>query len=180
MATIEPVANVSLNPTVVITNNATASSSASPLSNLTATPPNNCTPQEDSDDEQQILEMINNARAQNNIYPLTLNRKLSAAAYMHSKDMACNNYVDHTGSDGSTWYTRIQAEKYTYSYASENIYVGSPDFGGTPQGAFTWWMNDEIHRDNILSIKVSDIGIGYAFYTNSSYGGYYTVDFAKP
>ncbi|MDR3575955.1 MAG: NBR1-Ig-like domain-containing protein [Anaerolineaceae bacterium] len=184
--------NAPQNPTTVVSNTATPEVSVTPLDDsspnstatainkATSTPSNTCSPQENSDDEQQILGLINNARAQNNLYPLKLNNKLSAAAYLHSSDMACNNYVDHTGSDGSTWFTRIQAEKYTYSYASENIYVGNPAFGGTPQGAFTWWMNSQIHRDNILSIKVSDIGIGYAFYQASDYGGYYTLDFAKP
>jgi len=174
------VANATLNPTAIVINNNAPSTLSTASSNATSTPSNTCTPQENSDYEQQILAMINNARAQNNLNPLTLKSKLSAAAYMHSKDMACNNYVDHTGSDGSTWFTRIHAQNYAYSYASENIYVGNPDFGGSPQGAFTWWMNDQIHRDNILNTKVSEIGIGYAFYTNSSYGGYYTVDFAKP
>ncbi len=128
----------------------------------------------------QVLSLINGARADNNLPALTLNPKLSAAAQAHSKDMACNDFVDHTGSDGSTWYTRVKAQGYKYAYASENIYVGNPAFGGDPQGAFTWWMNSQIHRDNILSKKVTEIGIGYAFYDKSTYGGYYTVDFAHP
>jgi uncharacterized protein YkwD len=141
---------------------------------------NTCTPQQNSDYEQQLLKMINNARAQNKLSPLALNSRLSAAAFTHSADMACKDYVDHAGSDGSTWFTRIKAQSYAYSYASENIYVGNPAFGGTPSGAFDWWMNSQVHRDNILSTKVSEIGIGYAFYPNSSYGGYYTLDFARP
>jgi uncharacterized protein YkwD len=167
-------------PSTSTSNPTTSNPSANTSNTTTSNPSNMCTPQENSDYEQQILGLINNARAQNNLTPLSLNGRLSAAAVMHSTDMACKNYVDHTGSDGSTWFTRIQAKKYKYSYASENIYVGNPAFGGTPGGAFTWWMNSQIHRDNILSIKVSDIGIGYEFYPNSTYGGYYTLDFAKP
>ncbi len=172
--------NTSSNPTASPLNKATPNPTTTTSNNPASTPSNTCTPQENSDFEQQILGFINNARVQNNLSPLTLNSKLSAAAFSHSSDMACKNYIDHTGSDGSTWFTRIQAEKYKYSYASENIYVGNPAFGGTPAGAFTWWMNSQIHRDNILSVKVNDIGIGYAFYPNSTYGGYYTLDFAKP
>jgi len=139
-----------------------------------------CTPQEDKGNEQQILGMINDARSKQGLNPLQLSSKLSAAAYAHSADMACNNYVDHAGSDGSTWYTRIKAAGYNYSYATENIYVGNPAFGGTPQGAFDWWMNSQVHRDNILSTRVTEIGIGYAYDASSTYGGYYTLDFAKP
>ena len=87
---------------------------------------------------------------------------------------------DHAGSDGSTWYSRIQAQDYTYAYATENIYVGNPAFGGTPEGAFDWWMNSPVHRDNILSAKVTEIGIGYAYSESSTYGGYYTLNFARP
>jgi uncharacterized protein YkwD len=173
-------ATTSANPTATNLDKATPNPTTTTSNNTTSAPSNTCTPQENSDYEQQVLGLINNARAQNNLSPLALNNKLSAAAVMHSTDMACKNYIDHTGSDGSTWFTRIQAEKYKYTYASENIYVGNPAFGGTPAGAFNWWMNSQIHRDNILSIKVSDIGIGYTFYPNSTYGGYYTLDFAKP
>ncbi len=139
-----------------------------------------CTGQTNSDYINIVLSLINQARAANNLPALTLNAKLSAAAQAHSNDMACNDFIDHVGSDGSTWFTRIQAQGYTYSYASENIYVGNPAFGGDANGAFTWWMNSQVHRDNILSPKITQIGIGYTFYTKATYGGYYTVDFAHP
>ena len=128
----------------------------------------------------QLLTLINAARSGQNLKPLTLQSQLSAAAVVHSVDMACNNFIDHTGSDGSSWFTRIQAQGYAYSYASENIYVGDPSFGGDAQGAFTWWMNSQVHRDNILSKKITQIGIGYAYFSGSKFGGYYTLDFARP
>ena len=143
-------------------------------------PSDTCTLQQDSGYEQQLLEEINSARAAQGLNPLKLDSELSAAAYTHSADMACQDYVDHNGSDGSTWYSRIQVQGYAYTYAAENIYVGNPAFGGTPDGAFTWWMNSKVHRDNILSTKVTDVGIGYAYSSGSTYGGYYTLDFARP
>jgi uncharacterized protein YkwD len=94
--------------------------------------------------------------------------------------MACNNFVDHSGSNGSSWYDRINAQGYVFTSATENIYVGNPQFGGTTQGAFEWWMNSQIHRDNILAGKMTDIGVGYVFNADSEYGGYYTVNFARP
>ena len=139
-----------------------------------------CPAQRNTDYEQQVLALINSARTAQGLNELSLQPQLSAAAYAHSLDMACNNFVDHTGSDGSRWSQRVAAQGYKASYVEENIYVGNPDFGGTPQGAFDWWMGDQIHRDNILSNKVTEIGIGYAYDANSTYGGYYTVDFAKP
>jgi uncharacterized protein YkwD len=128
----------------------------------------------------QILTLINTTRANAGLKALTLQAKLSAAAQVHSQDMACSSRLDHTGMDGYTWYTRIQAQGYNYVYASENIFAGSPGFSGDPQGAFDWWMASKIHHDNNMNPKVSEIGIGYAFYQASQYGGYYTLDFALP
>jgi uncharacterized protein YkwD len=139
-----------------------------------------CGAQQNAAYQSQVLSLINGVRAQNGLSALTPQGPLAAAALKHSRDMACNNFVDHTGTDGSTWFTRIQAQGYAYSDALENIYVGSPDFGGTPDGAFDWWMNSTIHRNNILNAKVTSIGVAYVFNPASTYGGYYTVVFARP
>jgi uncharacterized protein YkwD len=140
-----------------------------------------CTAAENSSFENQVLALINSARESAGLSALTLNAQLSAAALEHSRDMACVDFIDHTGSDGSTWYDRVAARGYAnYSSARENIYVGDPSYGGSPDGAFTWWMNSQVHRDNILYTSVSEIGIGYVFYSDSSYGGYFTVVFARP
>jgi uncharacterized protein YkwD len=142
--------------------------------------PPNCNPERNTSFENQVLTLINQARASNGLASLNTNQKIAASALVHSTDMACNNFVDHSGSNGSSWYDRITAQGYVYSSATENIYVGNPQFGGTPQGAFEWWMNSQIHRDNILDVKMTDIGVGYIFNADSEYGGYYTVNFARP
>jgi len=49
-----------------------------------------------------------------------------------------------------------------------------------PQRAFTWWMNSAPHRANLLSPNYTDIGLGYAYSADSSYGGYFTAVFARP
>lgn len=139
-----------------------------------------CTFQPNDSYLSQVLALINQARTAANLPALTLNAKLAAAAQVHSVDMACRNYWGHIGSDGSDWYARVKAQKYNYAYASENVYVGSPQYGGDAQGAFDWWWKSPIHHDNMMSKKVTEIGIGYAFTTTSQYGGYYTIDFGKP
>jgi uncharacterized protein YkwD len=136
--------------------------------------------------ESQILGLINQQRQNYGLEPLTPNVALSNAALFYSTDMACNNRTDftrHTDSSGNRWYQRINAQGYSYSVALENVYVGNPTYGGpdgTPQGAISWWMNSPIHKANILNPDVSQIGIGYVFVANSTYGGYYTTDFASP
>ena len=140
-----------------------------------------CAATENNDYENQVLSMINSARESAGLSSLTLSSQLTAAALEHSQVMACADFVDHNGSDGSTWYDRVAAQGYAnYNSARENIYVGDPSFGGTPDGAFTWWMNSQVNRDNILFASITEIGIGYVFNSNSSYGGYFTVVFARP
>jgi uncharacterized protein YkwD len=148
--------------------------------NTPATSSTACAAQRNSDYENQVVTLINQARTSNGLAPLQPDAQLSAAALAHSMDMACNDFVDHTGSDGSSWPDRIAAQGFPFSIAYENIYVGNPDFGGTPEGAFEWWMNSQVHRDNILNPDAVYIGVGYVFNASSTYGGYYTVDFTKP
>lgn len=125
--------------------------------------------------EAQLLQLINNERQSRGLSPLALQNQLSAAATTHSADMACNSFLDHSGSDGSNYSQRVKAQGYAASYASENVYAG-----GTPQDAFMWWMNSPVHRDNLLSNKATQIGIGYAYSAKSRFGGYYTLVFGKP
>jgi uncharacterized protein YkwD len=149
---------------------------------ISASPPisPSCQVQRFTDFETQILAMINQVRAENGLPALTLQPQLSAAAHNHSSDMACNNFMDHTGSDKSNFNARIKAQGYTASYTSENIYAGSPEFGGDAAGAFDWWMHSDIHRRNILSEKVTSIGIGVAYNPSSKFQAYYTLNFTRP
>jgi uncharacterized protein YkwD len=144
------------------------------------TPTGGCTLEKNQAYIDQLLSLINDVRAKNSLPALTLDPHLSAAAQVHSEDMACKNFMDHTGSDGSNWADRVKNQGYKFSYVSENIYAGDPTFSGDAQGAFDWWMNSKVHRDNILSPKVTQIGIGFASSPTAKYKGRYTLNFARP
>ncbi len=124
---------------------------------------------------RDIQSLINAERLKNGLLALGLSTPLSAAAQGHSIDMACNSLLSHSGSDGSSVHSRIVAAGYIPSYSEEIIYAG-----GNAQDAFTWWMNDTVHRNAILNPKAFEMGIGYAYVASSAYGGYFTVDFASP
>jgi len=123
----------------------------------------------------RIQTLINDARASKGLPALMTNTQLTDAAQGHAADMACNNFLSHSGSNKSSAYTRILASGYNPSYSEEIIYGG-----GGPDVAFNWWMNDDIHRDAILNPKSTEMGIGYASTSTSNYGDYYTVDFGSP
>jgi uncharacterized protein YkwD len=103
--------------------------------------------------------------------------QLQAAARIHSADMACNNFVSHTGSDGSSVRDRVERQGYSWSWIGENIYVTSNTSSSAPQQVFDWWMNSTPHRANLMSPNYTEIGIGYR-YANGR--GAFTAVFARP
>ncbi len=135
----------------------------------------NCSYSQNSGYASQIASLINTERANAGLPSLTVNSLLSAAAQGHAADMACNNNISHTGSDGSSVYSRVAASGYSSSHVEEIIYGG-----GGPQAAMSWWMSDQVHRDAILNTRASEIGVGYAYYSNGAYGDYIVVDFGSP
>ncbi len=122
----------------------------------------------------EITGLINKARTGAGLPALTANAQLTAAAQGHSTDMACFSLLSHSGSDGSTIQQRASAAGYS-GYTEEMIYAG-----GYPQDAFDWWMGDAIHHAIIFDARITSIGVGYAYVSDSAYGGYYTVDVGNP
>jgi uncharacterized protein YkwD len=105
---------------------------------------------------------------------LTVNQPLMNAAQAHSLDMACNNFLRHSGSDGSWVGDRLIAAGYPNRYYLEIIAIG------LPQDAMNQWRNDALHWDAVINSRVTEIGVGYVFNRFSSYGGYWTVDMGGP
>lgn len=135
----------------------------------------NCSSSQNAGYVNQIASAINQERASAGLPALTINTILTNAAQAHATDMACSGRISHTGSDGSSAYSRILAFGYSPSYSEEIIYGG-----GGPQAAMTWWMNDQIHRDAILNPKSTEMGVGYAYFANGSYGDYFVVELGSP
>ena len=129
--------------------------------------------------ESSLISLINNERTNRGLGTLSVHFSLTAAARGHSQDLACNNFFSHTGSDGSSPFSRMIAAGYTYSLASENIYAGSGS-NNSASAAFNAWMNSDGHRNNMLDSRMTHIGVGYAYVAASDYGGYVTANFGAP
>jgi uncharacterized protein YkwD len=123
--------------------------------------------------------LINAERQRQGLASYALQSQLQAAARVHSTDMACNSFVSHTGSDGSSVRDRVARQGYSWSWIGENIYA-TGNTANAPQQAFDWWMNSAPHRANLLSPNYTQIGLGYMYLGSSSYGGYFTAVFARP
>jgi uncharacterized protein YkwD len=163
------------NPTTSPTSSPTKNSSSGGTTGSPASSTAGCDSSGNAGYVSQMESLINAERQKNGLPALTVNALLTTAAQAHSADMACHSMLSHNGSDGSYVSTRISKAGYSASSSEEIIYAG-----GGPQTAFDWWMNDKLHHDAILNPRSTEMGIGYAYVSTSSYGGYFTVDFASP
>ncbi|GAB4542542.1 MAG: hypothetical protein Fur002_12970 [Anaerolineales bacterium] len=161
-------------PAPTLTPSLTATITLTPTSTPTATA--EVCPQTNTSFEAKALELINAERAKAGLPALAYSSQLTAAAQLHSADMACNNYFSHTGLDGSSVADRVSQQGYVWSYVGENIAAGY----STPKDAVNGWMNSPGHKANILSPNYTEIGLGYAYGRASAYGMYWTAVFAKP
>ncbi len=104
---------------------------------------------------QDLLVLTNQARAQNNLPPLSYNDALATAAYWKGVDMFTNNYWAHIDpKTGDTPWVFIQKSGYKYTYAGENLARG---FGDAPS-IVNAWMASPSHRANMLSPNYQDVG----------------------
>ena len=125
---------------------------------------------------EQIFELVNTERITQGLSPLAINEKLSDAALVHASDMACNSIFKEEGSDGSTPEERVEAQGYDASLVLQEIHAQPPEYGGDGQAAFDAWMGGT----SLLNPTVTEIGIAYAYSSESAFGGYFTLVLATP
>ncbi len=136
---------------------------------------------------QEFLDAVNQARSVGrncgstsypNAPPVAWNNVLATAAYLHSEDMATNQFFSHTGADGSSPETRITRQGYDWRTYGENIAWGYPTASAVTQG----WLGSDGHCRNIMNPSFTEIG---AAYSDGSYQGipsvsFWTLDLAAP
>ena len=107
--------------------------------------------------EQEVIRLVNEARAQNGLKPLSHNWELSRVARYKSQDMRDNRYFSHTSPEYCSPFEMIRNFGITYRSAGENIAKGQR----SPQAVVNAWMNSSGHRANILNPSFTQIGVGY-------------------
>lgn len=128
----------------------------------------------DANYQAKMLAAVNAERAKNGLGPMCTNKKLQKAAQLHSEDMAAKNFMGHTGSNGSTFVSRITAQSFTWNGAAENVAAGQVDVAAVMNS----WMNSAGHKANILG-AYKFFGTGYGYSTTSMYKHYWTQDFGN-
>jgi uncharacterized protein YkwD len=106
-----------------------------------------------------VLSTVNALRAKAGCGPLRMNAKLAAAAKVHARAMAEQNFFSHAGTDGSRLTSRIARQGYSYRSAAENIAAGQE----SARKVVTSWLKSAGHRRNILDCGMSETGIAVVY-----------------
>ena len=116
-----------------------------------------------TEDEKQVLELINAQRTANGLNPLQIDDDLQNVARIKAQDMVDNNYFAHESPTYGSPFDMIKSNQITYKVAGENI-AGNSD----NEKAVEAWMNSESHKNNILNNGYNYTGI--AVVSSPKYG----------
>ncbi|MFE4523048.1 CAP-associated domain-containing protein [Cytobacillus firmus] len=125
--------------------------------------------------EMQMFDLVNAARADNGLAPVTWNSAAQNSARKHSLDMAENNFFDHMNLRNESPFQRMEKEGIHYLYAGENIAMGY----SSSIFAHEALMNSAGHRKNILNAQYTHLGAGVQFQKETAIP-YYTQNFFTP
>ncbi|WP_431802777.1 CAP domain-containing protein [Halobacillus andaensis] len=129
-----------------------------------------------SEFEQEVVTLVNEERAKEDLPPLEMYDRLSDLARLKSQDMADNDYFDHTSPTYGTPFEMMDQYDFTYWSAGENIAAGQR----SPEQVVEGWMNSPGHRENIMKEDFTHIGVGYVEESGDRYGTYWTQMFMAP
>ena len=104
----------------------------------------------------EVIRLTNEKRATAGLVPLKLNSTLSQAAQAKGVDMLNKDYWAHAAPNGAQPWKFFIDFGYQYRYAGENL---ARDFSNA-SSAVDAWMASPSHKENLLSPKYKEIGIG--------------------
>jgi uncharacterized protein YkwD len=120
--------------------------------------------------EDAVVARINLVRRGRGLRPLRLNRRLSAAADFHSRDMGRRGYFEHDSANGTPFWRRIERFYPSTGFRSwtvgENLLWASDSYGAA--FAVGEWMASPPHRANILSRDWREVGIGAVYFVDAA------------
>jgi hypothetical protein len=123
-----------------------------------------------------VIGQINAIRVQNGLAALVEQPQLSASAQAYALAMATGKFFGHVAPSGTTMVSRDEAAGYSnWSYIEENIAAGQT----TVTDVVNAWMKSPSHRENILSPKVTETGVGYVYVAGTPYLHYWVQEFGS-
>jgi uncharacterized protein YkwD len=131
---------------------------------------------------QATLCLLNDERAAAGLRPLVEAPALTRPSLAYSALMVSQGFFGHVAPSGATLIDRLTAAGYIPPsgewLVGENLAWGQGDLA-TPRHIVDAWMKSPGHRDNILTGRFAEIGLGIVLGTptDPSWGATYTTDF---
>ena len=104
----------------------------------------------------EILELVNNVRAEAGVSPLTLDMTLCQAATVRAIEMDNTGVFSHTRPDGTDCWSVFKLYGITYRTCGENIAMGQR----TPAQVVESWRNSPGHYANMVKAGFGKLGVG--------------------
>ncbi|KAE8907594.1 hypothetical protein PF005_g9040 [Phytophthora fragariae] len=124
-----------------------------------------------ADVSAKMLEAVNRKRTEKGLVAVCINEKLMRAAQVLADDMAQNNFVDTTGSDGSKLADRAAAQSMNVSASAEVVAAGY----SSAERVVALWSEDS---DSFIYSDLPFVGPGYKYDASKRYKHYWVLDFA--
>ncbi len=133
------------------------------------------TPEDSERMADQVLELVNLERAQQDLQPVVVNPALTKIAADYSCRLVTGKFFAHQ--DPESGYgpgERAIAGRYTFYAIGENLAAGQE----SPAEVMKVWMESTSHRRIILDPSWKEVGIAVRF--GGEYGTYWVQEFADP
>jgi uncharacterized protein YkwD len=112
--------------------------------------------------ERTAFDLLNQKRVENGLKPVVWNENIAKVARDYSESMAKNNFFSHQGLDGSMVDDRADAAGIkNWRSIGENI-AYNRGYDNPVEFAVLRWMQSQTHRENLLSSKWNESGLGVA------------------
>jgi uncharacterized protein YkwD len=128
--------------------------------------------------EREVIQRLNDARAQQGLSALRPARGLNRAADRHSRDMLVRDFFDHPSSDGTPFDQRVR--RFAKASMVGETLASLPDRYGGAATVVEIWMNSPAHRAIVLDPRLTRIGLARRWGTlGSTQTAVVTADFAS-
>ncbi len=123
--------------------------------------------------KREVLSLVNNIRANNNLGQLTWGTTCESAANIRANEIT--QYYSHTRPDGSAWSTACPNPE-SGGISGENLAIGNAAV--SPVTVVMLWMGSDSHRENILNPDYTKLAVGFNFDLDSTYKTYWSQFFS--
>lgn len=131
--------------------------------------------------QEEMLNRVNKIRVEKKSPPLKLCAPLELAAQKYADYMARENFLSHTGKDGSKVGDRLTRAGYLWKSSNTSTYIGENIAAGqqSVKEVVSGWVKSPGHYKNLISKNFTHVGFGQSKSTNSKYGIYWVQNFGS-